>query len=470
MSRLGLLLCCVAVVACKKAPSPPAMDEPGATETINGTERIGWDQRAADAVELAAIRYALYADGARTVLTGVSCATAASAAGFSCGAQLPSLSPGTHTLQLASFIDDGGIFESTRSAPLRVEVTPAMTGGAVDTDNRDERSWSSGIVAVTADRVRMRAEVVVDGLERPTDLVFTPDRRLIVSERAGRIRIVRDGHLLPDAAVSIAESLGANGSLLALAVDPQFDRNRHVFAIYTAPARSGEPTFCLVRFREVSDTLGDPAVLLDGIPASPAPRASLRFGADAKLYAAFDDGGDARRAGDLASPNGKILRLNADGTTPDDQAGSTPVYSDGFGAPGGFDWNPRSGTLWVADSDRTGASRLRAIVADAGSASAKRRALVADAYALPSFTTPSSAVFYRGSLFPAFATSLLVASDEGRHLLRIQLDQRAAAKPVAVERLLQDSVGGLRAVAIGPEGAIYFATANAIGRLMPDLN
>ena len=308
VSRLGVLLCCVAVIACKKAPAPPAMDAPGATETINGTERLGWDQPAADAVELAAIQYALYVDGSRTELAGASCATVSSAAGFSCSAQLPSLSPGAHILQLSSFIDDGGVFESARSDALRVAVAPATTSGAVGTENPDERAWSSGIVEVTADRVRLRAEVVVGGLDRPTDLAFTPDCRLIVAERAGRICIIRDGHLLPDPAVSIAESLGAKGRLLALAVDPQFDRNGHVFAIYTAPALSGEPTFCLVRFREVSDTLGDPAVLLDGIPASPAPRASLRFGADAKLYAAFDDGGDARRVGDLASPNGKILR------------------------------------------------------------------------------------------------------------------------------------------------------------------
>jgi glucose/arabinose dehydrogenase len=61
-------------------------------------------------------------------------------------------------------------------------------------------------------------------------------------------------------------------------------------------------------------------------------------------------------------------------------------------------------------------------------------------------------------MFPAFAGSLLVASDEGRHLLRISGG--------ATERLLQDQVGGVRAVAIGPEGAIYFATANSIGRLI----
>jgi len=68
--------------------------------------------------------------------------------------------------------------------------------------------------------------------------------------------------------------------------------------------------------------------------------------------------------------------------------------------------------------------------------------------------------FYRGSLLPAMAGSLLVASDEGRQLLRISGDR--------VEALLQDQVGGVRAVAVAPEGAIYFANATAVGRLVPD--
>lgn len=456
VSRLGLVVCCLAMIACNKTPAPPVMDVPGTAETISGTERIGWDQPAADAIELAAIGYAIYVDGSRAELAGAACATVATAAGFSCSVRLPSLLPGSHTLQLAAFVNDGGLLESARSASLRVTVTPAVTArDAGTTANAGGAKWASGMTAVTASGVRMRAELIADGLDQPTDLAFTPDGRLLVAERLGRIRIVRHGQLLPDPALSMTDTLGPGGTLLALAVDPQFDRSRHVFAIVTAAERSGVPAFSIMRFREVSDTLGDRAVILDGVSASSDPRASLRFGADAKLYAAFDDGGNAGRAGDLASWNGKILRLNIDGTTPGDQPGATPLYSASYGSPRGFDWDPRSGTLWVADGARTGPWRLRAVGGGA--------------YALPPSTVPSSAAFYRGELFPAFAGSLLVASDEGRHLLRVQFDSQTVTQPVSIERLLQDRVGGLRAVAVGPDGAIYFATANAIGRLVPDV-
>src|SRR5439155_1169939 len=103
--------------SCASTEAPPA------TQTINGTERIGWDQPAADAVDLAAIRYAMYVDGTRTEAAGVACAAASTAGGFACTARLPALAPGLYTLQLASFVDDGRVLESERSAALQVTVT-----------------------------------------------------------------------------------------------------------------------------------------------------------------------------------------------------------------------------------------------------------------------------------------------------------------------------------------------------------
>jgi glucose/arabinose dehydrogenase len=219
--------------------------------------------------------------------------------------------------------------------------------------------------------------------------------------------------------------------------------------------------FTLARFRESSNTLGNRIVLVDGVrAASSSPAAALRFGADGKLYAAFDDGGDPRRIGDRASFNGKIVRLNPDGTTPADQAGSTPVYSEGYRSPRGLDWDPRSapGTLWVADRD-AGGSSVRGVVPDPGVRAGETRGVVRDTFTLPAASVPASVAFYRGGLIPAFAGSLLVASDEGRHVLRVSGDR--------FETLLQDRVGGVRAIAVAPNGAIYFANATAVGRLVP---
>ena len=120
---LVVLACCLVIAACSKKPSPAA--PPG--DSITGRERIGWDQAAADGTEVASLRYAVYVDGVRSELTGASC-TAAAQAGFSCSAPLPALSAGSHTLELASFVADGLVVESAKSAPLRVTVGSAAFG------------------------------------------------------------------------------------------------------------------------------------------------------------------------------------------------------------------------------------------------------------------------------------------------------------------------------------------------------
>jgi len=123
---LAIFTVAAVCIGCRgNPPEPPVVTPPSGSETINGSERIGWEQRAGDPIELAAIRYAVYVDGARSELTGVSCATTATATGYACTARLPPMSAGNHSLEIASFIQDGGTFESARSAALRVTVTAA---------------------------------------------------------------------------------------------------------------------------------------------------------------------------------------------------------------------------------------------------------------------------------------------------------------------------------------------------------
>jgi glucose/arabinose dehydrogenase len=312
---------------------------------------------------------------------------------------------------------------------------------------------------VTVDGARLRVELVADDLNQPTDLAFAPDGRLFIAERGGTIRSVRDRTLsAPD---QVSDTFSRGDRLLAIAVDPDFARTRFIFAVI-----AGGRTFTLSRVREVSDTLGDRAVLLDGIraPAS-APSASLRFGADGKLYAAFDDGGEAHRAGDLSSSNGKVLRMNADGTTPDDQAGASPLYASASRAPAGVDWQPQTGLLWVAD--RLGPAII-AVGAEPTGAGKSTRGVVQQRWPLPAASVPSGAVFVRGTLIPALAGDLLVASSEGRHLLRVRFDPLNRSRVAATEPLLQDLVGPIVAIASGPDGAIYFATPRSVGRLVPE--
>jgi glucose/arabinose dehydrogenase len=297
-------------------------------------------------------------------------------------------------------------------------------------------------------------------------VAFAPDGRIFIAERAGHLRVVTGGRLQQQPALTLDDVVKAgDGGLVALVLDSQFDRTHFVYMVYTRLARSGGSTFCLARFREANGTLGERVVLLDNISASPVrPTASLRFGPDGKLYAAFDDGGDVQRAGDMGSFNGKILRLNPDGTTPDDQAGYTPVYASDYRSPRGFDWQPGTGMLWIADGDSEVSMRLEAL--DSVNDRMKRGAVKAR-YALPPPSTASALSFYSAELIPAFRDNLLVADDTGGDLLRIRFNAQDPTRILAMERLLQDRVGAIRVVSAPSDGAIYICTAHALARMTP---
>jgi aldose sugar dehydrogenase len=447
--------------ACSKSsPPPPEVTPPAGGETINGTERLGWTQRAADAAELAAVRYAIYVDGTRSELAGASCAPTAAADGFACSARLPTLSAGAHTLELASFVTDGSLLESARSAALQVtvvtQVESAVKAGA---EPRGSKSSVAAIPPVAlADGTRLVVEPVTAGLTRPADLAFTPDGRLLIAQRDGTIRSVRDGTLSEPA--SLSDGWAAGDRLLALAIDPDFARTRFVFAIVASGG-----TFSVIRVREVGGTFGDRAVLLGGISAAAVdPAASLRFGPDRQLYAAFDDGGESQQVGDAASPNGKILRLNDNGTTPNDQAGASPIYAAGSSSPAGLDWQPGTAVLWVADAAQGG---ITSVTTESTGAGRRIRGVARSSWRLPAALVPTGMTFARGDSIPALAGNLFVASATGQRLLRIRFDPLDPSRVAATESLLQDVAGPLVATAAGPDGAIYVATADSVWRLVP---
>lgn len=401
------------------------MSPPSGSETISGTERVGWDQPASNAGELATIRYAIYVDGVRAELGGVACGDTATTAGFSCTAPLPRMTAGSHTIELAAYVQDGSTLESTRSAALRVTVTGVTSDGDAQTVRvraaaaGSAREWPAAAVRIARD------------LEQIADLAPLPDGRLLIAQRTGRIRVVRDGALEREPAVALDTDAGGAGAIIALAADPEFDRTRGVYAIYTSRARDGALTFTLARFRESGGTLGDRVVLLDGVRASANPRASLRFGADGKLYAAFDDGGWGENVvGDLGSFNGKILRLNRDGSTPDDQPRHSPVFRVASTSPRGVAWHRRSSELWIADAGHVGA--------------------------IP-WTPPPLAIASGGD-------ALLVATENG--LVRASIDADDPRRFVKSEALIRGVA--VVAVAVDRDGHVYFATMDSVGSLRPD--
>ena len=429
-----------------------------------GNERLGWDQTAPTAEILASLRFVAYVDGVRADMREVECSTTLGSDGFPCTGRLPAMTAGRHALQLASIGLDGDA-ESALSEPLQVIVLSATS--AMSASPAAGQAGARPREVTTVDRVRLRIESVMTGLSDPTDVAFLPDGRLVIAERAGTIRVVDVAAGQPSAggttlSLSDVDARGAGG-LLGVTADPEFGRNGYIYAAYTAA-----DGFRVARFRESAGTLADRVILLGGIRADAgAPAATIRFGPDAALYFGVDDGGQASRAGDLGSYNGKILRLNRDGTTPPDQPGGSPIFASDVNAPRGMDWTSRSGLLWLAQMgpDPRQPGELRAILRAAGKS--RDRARVGMRYLLPQGITPSQFVIYRGDRIPAFRGDLLMAAGEGGGLLRVRFDANDPLKVVSTERLFDRDASGVRAIAVAPDGTIYLATATALSRISP---
>lgn len=442
--RLSPLVAAGLVVLCvgcgRSSPSPPLVGEP-----ITGRERIGWDQQAGSAAALATFQYAMYVDGARSVLAGVTCDPAPGAQAFGCSAPLPPMAAGPRVLELASFvISNGSVLESARSPPLRVVVSAASTAPA-----------AAPAPITTADGVRVVAEVVLDGLTAPVDFARAGDGRLFIAERAGRVLVAEPAGGRLEPALTL-ENLGARGEgeLLSIALHPDFDRTGFVFLVYAAPDGSGARAFEVARFREVGGRLAERAILLDGVPApSSAASASLRFGPDGRLYVSFDDGGVPASAGSLGAFNGKVLRMTDRGELPDDNPLPSLVYSLDHRSPSGLDWHPASRALWVVDRDAGGRDVVLRVTP--GMAAGDRWQVSADLQ-----PGAAGAAFYTGNEAPEWHGDLFVAAADGAHLVRVRFDDGQPAAPLSTERLLAGEYGHIRQVVMGTDGALYFSTTN----------
>jgi glucose/arabinose dehydrogenase len=441
--RFWIAMTLLAAGACGSStpPVPSPGPGPGNSQSITGRERIGWDQPAETASELATFRYAIYVDGIRSVVAESSCANTAAPGGFACSGRLPPMSNGSHTLELAAFVDgDGEIVESARSPSMTVSVSALTAESASD--------WASGLTGTTRDGLTLRADKVAEGLHLPVDAAFAPDGRLFIAERAGRVRVVAGGQLQePDALVLLNTDDEPDLAILSIAVDPDFARTQYLFVVHSAESREG-PVVRLSRYREAGGRLGQRAVLFQ-TAAPPATRAAavVRFGPDRKLYVAVNgDGG-----------NGRLFRLGADGTLPRDQAGSTPAIAGGVEDPRGLGWDPESGLLWIAD-EAGEAAHISGLALSAPPI----RAVVRGRATLQGGV--GQLAFYTSDAIAGLRNEALIASTEG-HILRLRFGSDDPTRMERAGRLLENQVGPIRVVTVGPDGAIYFCTNDALGRL-----
>jgi glucose/arabinose dehydrogenase len=347
---------------------------------------------------------------------------------------------------------------------------------------------------------RVKVSKVTGGLERPWGMVFLPNGDVLVSERAGRLRLIHNGVLDPKPITGIPKVLFRDvDGLMDIELHPNFAKNKLVYFTYAKPDRDNGGTAALGRGRyDGGYELKDVEELFVAYPFTPrrqiqSATSRMVFGRDGKIYMTIGNPNmDRLKAQDPSSHRGKVVRLNDDGTAPADNpfvnktdygiAFQPEIYSLGHRNPNGITVHPVTGAIWEVENGPQGGDELNLIEAGKNYGwpviSMGREY---DGRALPfqkeGMETPflfwaptigtSSVMFYSGDKFPKWKGNAFVSALIGAHIERIQFNDKGL--PISTntrtsrENLLYDLDQRIREVVQGPDGNLYAITDYAKG-------
>jgi aldose sugar dehydrogenase len=334
---------------------------------------------------------------------------------------------------------------------------------------------------------------------------FLPDGRMIVGERAGRIRIVAKDGRPSDPIAGLPPNLWTHGQgLFEVRADRAFASNRTIYLTYTVLPDGSDET-ALPRSPGVllaaSATLSADDKRIEHVKVllnAEGTGGRLIQGRDGTLFITSTipagigvNSGDWPQPQQMDSNMGKVLRINADGSIPKDnpfvgRAGAHPeIYALGFRDIQGVAIHPSTGQLWTSEHGPRGGDEINLVergknygfpvIGYGREYSGKpingdktaQEGLEQPVYFWTPDIAPAGIAFYDGKLFPAWQGDLFVATLVGRSLVRLVLD---GSRVVGEQRLLGDLNARVRGVNEGPEGALYVLTdgpAGKILRLMP---
>ncbi|MDZ7629237.1 MAG: PQQ-dependent sugar dehydrogenase [Parvularculaceae bacterium] len=328
----------------------------------------------------------------------------------------------------------------------------------------------------------LRIETLAEGLVNPWSIAFLPDGSILVTEREGRLRVIRDGRLVAAPVTGVPEVLAWNqGGLFDVLPHPDFANNGVLYLSYAHGTRGANATR-IARATFDGAALSGLTVLYDAVPEKDSGHhygARLAWGGDGKLYATIGEGSRYKeKAQDMASSFGAVIRLNEDGSIPADNAvfgggERKELWSKGHRNGQGLAYDAARGILWEHEHGPRGGDEINIIekganygwpLATYGIDYSGARVTPYTEFSgtkqpfkhwTPSIG-PSGLAVYRGAMFPAdWDGDLLVGALAERSLHRVDLD---GMKPVGEERYLEGE--RVRDVRVGPEGAIYVTTEN----------
>ncbi len=287
----------------------------------------------------------------------------------------------------------------------------------------------------------MNIDVVVDGLNNPWEMVFAPNGDIYFSERDGRIWKIES---FGEAKViqTFPKSGSYEGGTLGLALHPNFEENKKIYVYQT----NLELEFFqnkVFSFTVDGDELIDKKTVIDGIPGAPwHDGGRIAFGPDGKLYITTGDAVNPGWSQDLSSLAGKILRINPDGTIPDDNPfDSSPIFSYGHRNPQGIAWS-NDGLLVSSEhgpSGEMGYGHDEINVIQKGKN-----------YGWPKVVGDSSD--------DSFVNPIIHSGLRGQHLMVVDIANDGSL--ISAEKMFEGEFGRIRTAQIGPDGVLYLLTAN----------
>jgi glucose/arabinose dehydrogenase len=372
-----------------------------------------------------------------------------------------------------------------QGAPAANPSAQPCAGGALDpTCNRigtQPLPLQPEIVLETAEQPKIRVVTLTKELMHPWGLAFLPDGSMLVTERQGRLRILRNGKLdpTPIAGVPAVRAVSFDG-LMDVAVHPRFADNKFVYLTYIKPMENNRGTAVLARAVFDGRSLQE---VKEIFVAQPNANGTSRivFGKDGMIYMGIQ-GASGNRAQDPNDIAGKILRLKDDGTVPPDnpfvgRAGYRPeVFTLGHRSNVGIEVNPDTGVVWTTENGPNGGDEINVLtagrnygwpvvsygrnypgpwVAEVQWRASMEQPLI---FWMPSIAA-SGIVFYTGDKFPAWKGNVFVGGmrtgevDRTGRIERIVFNEKG--DEMRRESLLTELKKRFRDVRQGPDGLLY---------------
>lgn len=355
-------------------------------------------------------------------------------------------------------------------------------------------AWLTPKVLRRLDMQGLRPITVAKGLEHPWALAFLPDGRMLVTERPGRMRIVRpDGDMSAPLAGLLPVASGDEGGLLDVVLDPGFVSNQTIYWTFSEPSDASARTrsTAVARGRLVDDRIVDARVIFrQPVKSEDGSHFGSRlvFGRDGSLFVGLGDRGARQDAQDVSSAHGKILRMDVQGNAlPDNPLATTPgalkqVWTWGHRNIQGLAFHPETGELWASEHGPQGGDELNVIErgknygwptitfgteyadsAKIGEGTAKPGMEQPVTWWGPISNAPSGMVFLTSDRYPGWKGQMFIGNLRGQALLRIKLEGH---RVVEQQRLVTGLLERIRDVRQGPDGWLYVVTNSPDGRII----